>query len=148
MPLVWAHAEYVKLRRSLHDGRVFDMPAATVERYLKQKTRGRHVCWQPEQRWRAMPAGKVLRVELPDPAEVYWSSDGWRTTQIMRTRDTGLGLQLADLPTERLPVGTRIAFRFEPTRDVQPEGDPRRIRWTSRKTLPSDTAGILPPRAA
>ena len=27
MPLVWAHAEYLKLRRSLHDGRVFDLPA-------------------------------------------------------------------------------------------------------------------------
>ena len=26
MPLVWAHAEYLKLRRSLRDGRVFDMP--------------------------------------------------------------------------------------------------------------------------
>jgi glucoamylase len=26
MPLVWAHAEYVKLARSLRDGRVFDTP--------------------------------------------------------------------------------------------------------------------------
>jgi glucoamylase len=26
MPLVWAHAEYIKLHRSLQDGRVFDMP--------------------------------------------------------------------------------------------------------------------------
>jgi glucoamylase len=34
MPLVWAHAEYVKLLRSLRDGRVFDMPAQTVKRYL------------------------------------------------------------------------------------------------------------------
>ena len=34
MPLVWTHAEYVKLRRSLADGRVFDMPPQTVQRYL------------------------------------------------------------------------------------------------------------------
>jgi glucoamylase len=27
MPLVWAHAEYLKLRRSLRDGRLFDLPA-------------------------------------------------------------------------------------------------------------------------
>ena len=26
MPLVWAHAEYLKLRRSIQDGRVFDLP--------------------------------------------------------------------------------------------------------------------------
>lgn len=35
MPLVWAHAEYVKLLRSLRDGCVFDMPRHTVERYLR-----------------------------------------------------------------------------------------------------------------
>ncbi len=34
MPLTWAHAEYLKLRRSIADGRVFDMPTET-ERYRK-----------------------------------------------------------------------------------------------------------------
>ncbi len=34
-PLVWAHAEHLKLMRSLQDGRVFDMPPQTVSRYLK-----------------------------------------------------------------------------------------------------------------
>jgi glucoamylase len=34
MPLVWAHSEYIKLRRSLADGAVFDMPPQTVARYL------------------------------------------------------------------------------------------------------------------
>lgn len=37
MPLVWAHAEYVKLRRSLHDGHVFDTPPQTVQRYQVEK---------------------------------------------------------------------------------------------------------------
>jgi glucoamylase len=34
MPLVWAHAEYIKLLRSLKDGRVFDTPPQTAKRYL------------------------------------------------------------------------------------------------------------------
>lgn len=34
MPLVWAHAEYLKLCRSLVDGAVFDRPPQTVRRYL------------------------------------------------------------------------------------------------------------------
>ncbi|NUS19750.1 MAG: glucan 1,4-alpha-glucosidase, partial [Mesorhizobium sp.] len=38
MPLVWAHAEHIKLLRSLRDGAVFDMPPQGVERYIKQKT--------------------------------------------------------------------------------------------------------------
>jgi glucoamylase len=41
MPLAWAHAEYVKLLRSLRDGRVFDTPSQTVERYLPRRRRSR-----------------------------------------------------------------------------------------------------------
>ena len=33
-PLLWAHGEYIKLRRSLRDGRVFDAPPQTFTRYL------------------------------------------------------------------------------------------------------------------
>jgi glucoamylase len=33
-PLLWAHGEYVKLRRSIRDGRVFDAPRQTFKRYL------------------------------------------------------------------------------------------------------------------
>jgi glucoamylase len=33
-PLLWAHGEYVKLRRSIADGRVFDAPQQTFKRYL------------------------------------------------------------------------------------------------------------------
>ena len=33
-PLLWAHGEYVKLRRSIADGRVFDAPGQTFTRYL------------------------------------------------------------------------------------------------------------------
>ncbi|HEV2691020.1 MAG TPA: glycoside hydrolase family 15 protein, partial [Bryobacteraceae bacterium] len=37
-PLVWAHSEYVKLRRSLRDGKVFDQPPQPVQRYLVEKS--------------------------------------------------------------------------------------------------------------
>src|SRR6185369_277000 len=33
-PLVWAHAEFLKLRRSIQDGRVFDQPPQTFARYV------------------------------------------------------------------------------------------------------------------
>ena len=36
-PLVWAHSEYVKLRRSLRDGKIFDQPPQTVQRYQVEK---------------------------------------------------------------------------------------------------------------
>ena len=39
MPLVWAHAEYVKLLRSLKDGKVFDTPPQTIQRYIESQAR-------------------------------------------------------------------------------------------------------------
>ncbi len=45
MPLVWAHAEYVKLRRSLRDGRLFDTPPQTVQRYQVEKTGSPNAIW-------------------------------------------------------------------------------------------------------
>lgn len=112
MPLVWAHAEYVKLRRSLHEARVFDLPQHTVERYLKQKTVSSRACWRFLQQRRALPAGKTLRLEVLSPAAVRWSTDGWGSFQETKTRDTGFGIQVADLATESLTAGTNIDFTF------------------------------------
>src|SRR5215470_18054788 len=36
-PLVWAHSEYVKLIRSLRDGKIFDQPAQTSKRYVVER---------------------------------------------------------------------------------------------------------------
>ncbi|OGP81865.1 MAG: glucan 1,4-alpha-glucosidase [Deltaproteobacteria bacterium RBG_13_65_10] len=112
MPLVWAHAEHVKLLRSLEEGRVFDMPPQTVERYLRDRTGSRLAIWRFNHKRRTMPAGKTLRVEVLLPALVHWSSDGWRSALDTPTRDTGLGVHVADLPSERLAPGTLIDFTF------------------------------------
>ena len=110
MPLVWAHAEYVKLRRSLADGRVFDMPRQTVERYLVGKRRAAHASWRLNHKSRSCPAGRTLRIEVPRPATVRWSADDWRTTADVETRDTGVGMFIADLPTTALGPGTIVRF--------------------------------------
>ncbi len=112
MPLVWAHAEYVKLRRSLRDGRVFDMPPQPVQRYLVEKTGSSHMFWRLNQKCRALPVAKTLRLEVEAPALVHWSADGWHTTHDTPTRDTGLGIHFADLPTERLQRGSEVVFTF------------------------------------
>jgi glucoamylase len=112
MPLVWAHAEYVKLCRSLRDGRVFDMPPQPVQRYQIENRRARHHIWRFNHKCRRMPAGRSLRIETLAPAMVHWSVDGWQTTKDSSTRDTGLGIHLVDLPTASLLSGNRVVFTF------------------------------------
>ena len=110
MPLAWAHAEHVKLLRSLADGRVFDMPPQPRERYQVQGVRPRHTIWRFNNKCRRLPAGRILRIELLSTASVHWSVDGWRTVQDTPTEDSGLGVYFADLDTAGLKSGDAIVF--------------------------------------
>jgi len=112
MPLVWAHAEYLKLRRSLRDGRLFDMPPQTVQRYLTEKTISPRMVWRFNHKIRSMPAGKLLRIETMAPAVIHWSADNWNTIQDVTARDVGLGIHIADLSTRALPEGKQVRFTF------------------------------------
>jgi glucoamylase len=112
MPLVWAHAEYVKLCRSLRDGEIFDRPPQTVQRYLVEQTTSARMTWRFNNKIRSMPAGRALRIELLSPAVVHWSADGWRTVHDTPARDTTLGVYVADLPTESLRADDAVAMTF------------------------------------
>jgi glucoamylase len=113
MPLVWAHAEYLKLCRSLRDGEVFDRPPQTVQRYLgKKAATSRHMIWRFNNKVRAMPARRTLRVETLAKALVHCSVDSWRTARDTPTHDTTLGVHVVDLPTTHLRRGDRVDFTF------------------------------------
>lgn len=110
MPLVWAHAEYVKLARSLHDGRIFDMPAQTYERYVKNTNVSDLVLWRYNHKCRMISEGKTLRIETLSPAVIHWSNDEWRTSKDMNAVDIGIGSYIADLDTSRCTAGQKIVF--------------------------------------
>jgi glucoamylase len=112
MPLIWAHAEHVKLLRSLREETVFDMPPQARQRYQIECVRSRHRIWRINNKTRSLERGKLLRIALVEPALVHWSSNSWRTTQDMVTRDSGFGIHYADLETDRLSVGEEIVFTF------------------------------------
>jgi glucoamylase len=112
MPLVWAHAEHIKLLRSLTDNAVFDRPPQTARRYLREKRVARCRTWRPDWRTPSMPAGRVLRLDLQHAALVHWSTDGWRTRSDARTHDTGLGIHSVELPTNDLDPGQGIVFTW------------------------------------
>ena len=122
MPLVWAHAEYLKLVRGLADSRVFDTPPQTLERYVKRDTHSTLVHWRFNHKIRELEPGRTLRVETLAPAKIRWSSDGWGTLRDTVTRDSGLGVHFADLPTTALRAGSEIRFTFYWTDAARWEG--------------------------
>ena len=120
MPLVWAHAEHVKLLRSLRDGRVFDMPAPVAARYAGGDVRSDLAIWRFATAPTVLPVGKRLRIETLAPARVHWSTDNWTTTQDAASRLTSFDLFVTDLPTADLATGRTLVFTF-----YWPEAD----RW-------------------
>lgn len=118
MPLVWAHAEYLKLCRSLSDGSVFDVPSQTVKRYQLNPRSGQYTVWAFNHKVRKLMLGTDLRLFLSAPAQVHWSTDEWATERVKNTRDSTLGIQVATLQTKSLPVGGRVDLRIR-WRDVE-----------------------------
>jgi glucoamylase len=110
MPLVWAHAEHIKLLRSLGEGRVFDMPPQPRQRYQVEVVRSRHCIWRFNNKCRSLTMGSILRIEFLAAATVHWSSDGWRTSVDTPTTDSGFGVHFVDLTTARVPSGSEIVF--------------------------------------
>jgi glucoamylase len=112
MPLVWAHAEYVKLSRSLADGRVFDMPPQPVQRYQVEKVASPFSIWRFNHKCETIPNGRILRIEVLDPVVVRWSPDGWQTVLDSYSRDSGLGVHVVDLSPRQDLSGAQVSFTF------------------------------------
>jgi glucoamylase len=127
-PLVWAHAEYIKLRRSLRDGKIFDQPLQTVQRYVFEKKSGEFFGWRFNNKPRTMPCGKKLRIILLQPGMAHWSDDDWDTIHDTNSRETGTGIHAIDLPTGSLPAGRRVVFTFYWPRQQRWEGSDYSVR--------------------
>lgn len=112
MPLVWAHAEYIKLVRSIEDGKLFDCPPQTVRRYIEEDHPAAYATWRFNHKIRTIRKGLKLRIEVLAPATVHWSADDWKSVMDSPTRDTRLGLQSADLDISMLNPDSRILFTY------------------------------------
>lgn len=112
MPLVWAHAEFLKLLASVELGHSIDRPRPVWERYHGIVPVVPWRTWRFDQQGPTLPAGKILRLEVLSPAYARWTIDNWRTSQDGFTRDTGLGVHVIDLPTDKLAAGTTLSFTF------------------------------------
>jgi glucoamylase len=108
MPLMWAHAEYVKLLRSVSDGRVFDLIPEVAERYLgDRKACQLFEIWKPNRRVRFVKKGYTLRIQAPASFHLHWTGDEWGTVKDTPSSATTLGIDFVDIPIiarQRAPI--------------------------------------------
>jgi glucoamylase len=113
MPLCWAHAEYISLVRSCHDGVCFDRVQPAFERYVLNRVPHRYEIWTLRHQTRYLPSGRLLRIICAEEATIVWSTNQWaETNKSGMTHETALNLWFADLPTNNCLAGSMVEFTF------------------------------------
>ena len=100
MPLVWAHAEYIKLLRSVTDGKIFDRISAVEERYGGAKRAAPIEVFRLQRQLAGIVAGRKLRVLADDHFCLVWTVDDWQSVHRTESHTMGYAGHFADIETE------------------------------------------------
>jgi glucoamylase len=112
MPLVWAHAEYLKLVASRALRRPFDRPQSVWQRYRGERPSLTHVLWCEQAQITQLPEGCTLTIALREAGVIRWGLDGWQDVREQSTSANSLGLHLLAIDAPRLRAGRTIDFTF------------------------------------
>jgi len=108
MPLLWAHAEYLKLVRSATDGQVFDLIPEVADRYRNRRKAPLLEIWKFNRQVRCLPAGGTLRIQAAAPFQLHWTRNEWQQADDTCSTPTGLeNHQFVDIqlsPEQRAPI--------------------------------------------
>jgi len=108
LPLLWAHAEYIKLVRSIADGRVFDLIEPVRSRYVPGGRHGRPLeVWSENRPVASIPAGTTLRIVAGVPFTVEWTTGEPVRSGFRPATSTALAVWYADVDAD---IASSIRF--------------------------------------
>ncbi|MGA7110014.1 MAG: glycoside hydrolase family 15 protein [Terracidiphilus sp.] len=117
VPLVWAHAEYLKLLRSALDGKVFDRIEPVYARYCeaagRRKVRRDLEVYTVRRPIQKISAGSTLRIIDENRFAVTWSLDHWKTVNTTQSRSLGSAGYSADISTATTPVDGALSWTLQ-----------------------------------
>jgi len=100
MPLVWAHAEFIKTGANIAAAAPVDRPARTWARYGGRHPQLDYALWQPRQRVKQLVAGQDCVCCCPKLPRYTGGKNDWQNPADVITEDWGLGY-VARLPDQR-----------------------------------------------
>ena len=147
-PLVWAHAEYLKLLRSVTDGKVFDRISVVQQRYAVHKDKrtfqSRLEIFQVSRPISTVVQGGTLRIMDAAHFCVTFTVDNWATKSELESRVLGRLGAFADIPVAADQTGSIVFTIYWPE-----EG-----RWLGRNyevqvhaEVPSQSTAAEKPKA-
>jgi glucoamylase len=132
IPLMWAHAEYLKLSRSIEDKKVFDLIEPVAARYQSASYKPEPLeIWKFNRQIRSVPAGAKLRLLASAPFLLHWSADGWATVEDTQSTANELGCHYLDLSPS---TNGALRFTFYWLNESRWEGKDYEIAIEARET--------------
>lgn len=108
MPLVWAHAEFLKLLVARDRKRPLELLDTVWQRYQGQPPQALTWYWRDDAPFAALPAGRSLVIEDRRPFLLHLGFDGWQGVEDRASAPLGLGMH-----------GVRIdGFELEPWKEL------------------------------
>jgi glucoamylase len=119
MPLAWAHAEYLKLLRSVHDGVVFDLIPEVKERYIDNGSACKLIeIWRSNWQVPKIRPGFTLRVIDSSNFMLHWTNDGWTTHHDDKATEACAGAYYIDIHVPFEQKGAIEFTFFRPDRNL------------------------------
>jgi glucoamylase len=92
MPLVWAHAEFLKLATARASRQPIELLDVVWRRYRGVKPVGETSYWRSSAPFAALPPGRSILVEDQQPFVLHLGFDGWRDVADRPSAPLGLGM--------------------------------------------------------
>jgi glucoamylase len=110
MPLVWSHAEFLKLLIARDRGRPIELLDVVGKRYGKKTPRSKRTRWRTETPVASLERGRTLLIEDGQPFTLHCGWDGWQSVEDLQSEPLPFGLWGVEIAPER-QVG-RSALNF------------------------------------
>jgi len=112
MPLVWAHAEFLKLACARQQKRPLDMLKCVEHHYRWEVPPSRRWHWRRDVPFDAMPKDRDLLIEMPDPFLLHLGFDGWHGIEDRRSTPLPFGWHGVELTRAELARREVLDFTF------------------------------------
>ncbi|MHB8310143.1 glycoside hydrolase family 15 protein [Metallibacterium sp.] len=118
MPLVWAHAEFIKLATVMQRKSPIEQLAEVVARYVTPRVAAVQL-WRPQAPGAQLDAARPVLIEGDAPFVLHLGHDGWQGVRDVPSAPTGLGMHGVHLDGAALTTARSLEFtrRFLDGRD-------------------------------
>ena len=149
-PLVWAHAEYLKLLRSVSEGKIFDTISVVAERYAvapgTRSFKSTTEIFSAARPLSSVPAGFTLRIIDQNRFRVVYTVDDWTTQTEVNSRVVGYPGSYVDIAAPSEAGFIEFTLHWPATADAAERWLGKNYRLQVKveapETMPADTKPV------